>query len=71
MYLASLQEKISLALQTSPELVHSEFVKSLDHREQIALLDTVREMQKRKLLKRDISQKTEDGKMILRYLRVG
>lgn len=71
MYVVSVQEKLTKALQSAPEVLHSEFVAGLEHHERIGLLDTVREMERNKLLKRDVTKKDERGKMVLRYLRVG
>jgi len=69
MYLESLREKIAAKLQSNPTLVHSQLIEELNHNERQALLDTVREMEKRGVLTRDLSEKNADGKSILRYLR--
>jgi hypothetical protein len=71
MYSKSLEAKIVQALQSKPEVLHSELLVGLEHGERLAMLDTVREMARNGLLKRDISQKDANGRMILRYLRVG
>lgn len=71
MYVVSVQEKLTRALQNAPAVTHAEFVQGLEHHERIGLLDTVREMERNGLLKRDLSQRDERGKMILRYVRVG
>ena len=69
MYVPSVEEKMTAALQSAPEVVHSEFIEQLDYNERRGLLDTARDMERRNLLKRDVSQ-IVDGKLVLRYLRV-
>jgi hypothetical protein len=71
MYVVSVQEKLTAALQSTPSVTHDEFVKGLQHNERLGLLDTVREMQRKGLLRRDISERDADGKMVLRYVRIG
>lgn len=65
----SVEQKLRDALQANPVVVHEAFVDTLDHREKIMLLDTVRDLQKRGVLKRDISEKVE-GHAVLKYVRV-
>lgn len=71
MYVKSVEEKLTAALQASPAVSHASILVGLEHRERIGLLDTVREMERQGLLKRDLSERDERGKMVLRYLRVG
>ncbi len=71
MYVKSVEDKLKSALQTSPAVTHAQIVEGMEHQERIGLLDTVREMERNGLLKRDLTQRDERGKMILRYIRVG
>lgn len=71
MYVKSVEEKVSSALQASPAVTHAQIVEGMEHHERIGLLDTVREMERNGLLKRDLSERDERGKRILRYIRVG
>jgi len=71
MYVKSVEDKLKAALQASPAVTHAQIVEGMEHVERLGLLDTVREMERNGLLKRDLTQRDERGKMILRYLRVG
>lgn len=70
MYVKSVEEKLTSALQANPAVNYGEFAKTLDYQEQRGLLDTVRVMEKSGKLKRDLSEKV-DNKAVLRILRVG
>ena len=63
-----LEDKIVQALQANPALEHGVFAATLEHRDRQYLLDTVRDMERRGLLRRDLTLK-RDGKAVLRYLR--
>jgi len=65
---SALEDKIVQALQANPALEHGTFADTLEHRERQYLLQTVRDMENRGLLRRDLSLK-RDGKAVLRYLR--
>lgn len=71
MYVASVEEKLTAALQAAPAVTHQQIVQGMEHQERIGFLDTVREMERNRLLKRDLSERDEKGKRVLRYLRVG
>jgi hypothetical protein len=71
MYVKSVEEKLTSALQASPAVTHAQILEGLEHQERLGLLDTVREMQRNGLLKRDLTERDERGKPILRYIRVG
>lgn len=65
----SVEQKLRDAIQAQGTVTHEDFIQTLDHREKIMLLDTVRELQKRGVLKRDISEKVE-GRSVLKYVAV-
>lgn len=66
--MATTEEKLLAVLASQPEVEHEVFVESLDHNEQVRLLDTVRDMQNRGLIRRDLSEK-RDGRRVLKYAR--
>ena len=68
MYVKSVEEKLTSALQANETVNYGEFAAQLNFPEQRGLLDTVRDMEKRGLLRRDLSEKV-DGKAVLRILR--
>lgn len=70
MYVESFAQKVSQALQASPVVDHSALIQNLNHQENLGVVDTLREMERRKLLKREL-QRGDDGKLVLRYVRVG
>ena len=63
------ENKLLQAVQASGVVEHETFVGSLDHRECLNLLPTVRDMEKRGLIRRDISEK-RDNRRVLKYVRV-
>jgi DNA-binding HxlR family transcriptional regulator len=66
----TLQEKVTAALDgASGDLSYDEFVATLDSRERHVLMDTLRDMEKRGLIRRALP-KGEDGKRVLRIQRV-
>lgn len=71
MYVKSVEDKVSQALQSAPEVLHATLLDGLTHQERLGLIDTIREMERQGLLKRDISTRDANGKLVLRYLRVG
>lgn len=64
-----LEEKLISSLTAQGAVEHETLIASLDARERFMLLATVRDMEKRGLLKRDLSEK-RDGRAVLRYVRV-
>jgi len=70
MYVKSVEDKVKAALQAKSPIDHSEINQNLTHQENIGLIDTIREMERLGLLKREM-QRNERGKLVLRYVRVG
>lgn len=70
MYVKSVEEKVLAALASQSPLPHSAISGNLTHQESIGLLDTVREMQRVGLLRRELIR-NEAGKLVLHYVRVG
>ena len=70
MYVESFAQKVKDALQANPVVDHSALIQNLTHQENLGVVDTLREMQRRNELKREL-QRGEDGKLVLRYARVG
>lgn len=70
MYVKSVEELLKQKLQAKPEVLHSELLDGLTHQERIGLVDTIREMERSKLLKREM-WRNEQGKLVPRYIRVG
>lgn len=71
MYVVSVEEKLTAALQNAPAVTHEAIIQDMQHHERIGFIDTVREMERNGLLKRDLSERDANGKRVLRYLRVG
>jgi len=65
----TLQEKVLAAMQPTGVVEHEVLVETLDYNERFHLLNTVRDMQKAGLLKRDIDEK-RDGRRVLKYRKV-
>lgn len=70
MYVESFAQKVTQALQASPTVDHSALLEGLTHQENLGVVDTLREMERRGQLRREL-QRGEDGKLVLRYVRVG
>jgi len=70
MYVKSVEDKVKAALAAKSPVAHSEINQNLTHQESIGLIDTIREMERLKLLKRELSRNAE-GKLVLQYTRVG
>lgn len=64
----TVETKLLEALEAAEAVDHETFVEGLDHREKIMLLQTARDLQKRGLLVRDLSERRE-GRRVLRYIR--
>lgn len=64
-----LEDKIVAMLVTNPTLEHETLQAGLNFSERQWLLSTVRDMEQRNILRRDLTLK-RDGKAVLRYLRV-
>jgi hypothetical protein len=71
MYVKSLEDKFKTALQASPSVTHESIVDGLTHQERIGMLDTVREMERLGMLRRDLSERDANGRRVLRYVRSG
>jgi len=70
MYVESFAQKVTQALQASPVVDHSALIQNLSHQENLGVIDTLREMERRGTLRREL-QRGDDGKLVLRYVRVG
>lgn len=70
MFVKSLADKVVAALQTQSPLPHSTLATNLTHQESIGMLDTIRELQRVGVLRRELIR-GEDGKLVLHYVRVG
>jgi hypothetical protein len=70
MYVESFAQKVTTALQANAVVDHSTLIQNLSHQESLGVIDTLREMERRGQLRREL-QRGEDGKLVLRYVRVG
>lgn len=65
----SVKQKLLDAIQVTGAVEHAVIVESLDHREKLQLLNTVHDMEKSGLIRRDNSEKRE-GRRVLKYVAV-
>jgi len=70
MYVESFAQKVTAALQANAVVDHSALIQNLSHQENLGVIDTLRELERRGVLRREL-QRGEDGKLVLRYVRVG
>lgn len=64
--MSDLSDKVFAAVQASGSVEHEALVETLNYNERQHLLNTVREMQKNGLIKRDVSER-RDGHIVLKY----